>query len=114
MYKTVIRDYTDNQQGKLIAIIMQRRAHLNKDFFRMVAGYMWRQCYTPYNRTMCATIYGNGSFVASMCCAYLYHYKRVHTTICGKFPSSPCTFRAFNIPARSDEITIPPYNPTNK
>ena len=96
-YMAVIKDYTDNRQGEIIAIIEQPREHLGKDFLRYVAWYMWRKLYkTQSDRDMCATITKNGSFVASMGCAYLHHYKRMHTTICGKFPSKPYTFRAFN------------------
>jgi len=98
-YTAVIRDYTDNQQGKIIDTIEQPRTHLDKDFLRKVAWYMWNECSTDKDRDMCATIYKNGSYVASMGCAYLASYERVHTTICGRFPSEPCTFRAFNHPA---------------
>lgn len=113
-YMAVIKDYTDNQQGETIAIIEQPREHLDKDFLRNVAWCMWSECfYKDGSRDLCATIYKNGSYVASMGCAYLASYRRVHTTICGKAPSDPCTFRAFNLPARSDEITTQPYNTTN-
>lgn len=108
------KDYTRDRRGELIAIIKQPREHLGKDFFRMVAGYMWNECHTDKDRDMGADIYKDGSFVAGMGTAYLASYERVHTTICGKAPSNPCTFRAFNHPERSDEITIPSYNPTNK
>lgn len=114
IYKAIVKDYTDDKRGPIIAIIKQPRKHLGKDFLRCVAGYMWNNCDFGRDRDMCADIYVDGSFVASIGLAYLARYRRVHTSICGKFPSDPCSFRAFNLPERSGEITIPPYNPTNK
>ena len=102
-YKALIKDYTDDQRGPIIAMLVQPRKHLGKDFLRNVARYMWSKCYYGRDRDLCADIYMNGSFVANMSCIYLARYRRLHTSICGKFPSDPCTFRAFN--------TIPPYNP---
>lgn len=96
-YRAVIKDYTDDQRGLIVCIMTQPRPFLGKDFLRNVAWYMWSEFYgASRDRDMCANIYVNDTLVATMGCAYLAHYQRVHTSICGRFPSKPCTFRAFN------------------